>query len=57
MFCCVHAASIFTLKLEAAWTPETLVSYNTTWHHNPEDLDSNLHHCKNLKFASYFLLA
>jgi len=31
--------------MEAAWTSETLKSYyNTTWHHNPEDLDLNHHH-------------
>jgi hypothetical protein len=39
----VHAAYIFTLKMEAAWSFETLISYhkttNTTKHHNPEDLD------------------
>jgi hypothetical protein len=34
------------------------VSYcNTTWHHNPDDLDLNLHHCENLKsFVNKFLI-
>jgi len=28
------------VKVEAAWSCETLLSYhNTTWYHNPEDLD------------------
>jgi hypothetical protein len=39
----VHAASIFMVKMEAAR------SY-TTRHHNPGDLDLNVHPRENLKF-------
>jgi hypothetical protein len=43
-----HAA--FTLKMEAARSSETLVSYRgTTQPHNPGDLDVNLHRRENLK--------
>jgi hypothetical protein len=43
-------ANNFTLKLEAALSSETVVPYhNTTWRHNLEDLDLNLHSPENLK--------
>jgi hypothetical protein len=39
-----------TLKVEPAWTTETVVSYhNTTWCHNPEELNLKHHHCESLK--------
>jgi len=33
-------ASVFSLKMKAAWPSEMLVSYITTQYHNPEDHDT-----------------
>jgi len=42
----------FTMKMEAAWTSEMLVSYdNTIWHHIPEDLTWNITAVKASKLA------
>jgi hypothetical protein len=47
----------FTLKMEAARSSEMLVSYhNTTWRHNPKDLDLNKQICyfdQNNKYAHF----
>jgi hypothetical protein len=41
---------MISLKMQAAWTFATLVSYHKIiWHHNPEELDLNLHHQKSFK--------
>jgi len=41
--CCLHRQrEDFTLKMEAALSSETLVSYISARSHNPEDLDLNL---------------
>jgi hypothetical protein len=45
-----HATLICRVKMEAAWASKMLVFYyNTLWHHNPEDLNLNSHHCGNLE--------
>jgi hypothetical protein len=38
------------LEVCAAFS-EILVSYHTTQHHNPDNLDLNLHHSENLKYC------
>jgi hypothetical protein len=41
---------VFTLKMQAAWFSEMLISFHVIiWCHNLEDQDMNLHHHGNLK--------
>jgi Co/Zn/Cd efflux system component len=50
---------VFTLKIEAARSSETLVSYHdTTQHQNPKDLDMDLQRRENLRIrkTTFFLL-
>jgi len=50
--------SLFTLKMEAAWSTETLIFYHyTAWRHSPEDLDLNVYRRKtsNLTSSLFFV--
>jgi hypothetical protein len=44
-----------TLKMEAALSSETLVSYLLHYTNNSEDLDLNLNRCRDLKFHIMFV--
>jgi len=48
--------SDWRMKMEAAWSPEIVVSYHiTTWRHNPEDTDVNLNRSENLKYSKNYV--
>jgi hypothetical protein len=53
----VHAASTFSVKMEAAWTSETVSYHNITLHHNPEDLHLNQMLLFSLKSMKTFVTA
>jgi hypothetical protein len=47
------AASAFKVKMEAARSSETSVTYHTTtWRHNPEDMRLNVHRRENVKYRN-----
>jgi hypothetical protein len=43
-----HAASMSNLRMEAAWSSETMIPYNTAQSHNPEQPELNLQPHENL---------
>jgi len=54
IFCVVVGHRRVTLKMEAAWSSETVVPHhNTTRRKNPEDLESNSDFCFVPRFVCY----
>jgi len=53
----MKALRVKVFALFPAKSSKIMVSYhNTTWHHNPEDLDMNIH-CCSLNFTAFSITA